>query len=170
MVQWLTILTLITIAVQDFKQRLVFWFLFPVLALLFFLKNQQLSYLEVGLTDIALNFSIIVLILIYLKVFFSLRSKKWVKIIDNKIGLGDILFFAALAFLFPLINFFAFLWLSFIIIVLVYGSAILLKLKTSRSIPLAGILATFLIPIYIIEIICDKIISNQTDWLNMLEF
>lgn len=170
MVQWLTILILIAIAVQDFRQRLVFWFFFPILSLLFFVKNQQLSSFGVGVSDIVFNFSIIGLILIYLKVFFSIRNKKWVKIIDEKIGLGDLLFFASLAFLFPIINFFAFLWLSFVSIVLVYTCARLLKLNTSRNIPLAGILSAFLIPIYAVEIYFNKIITNRTDWLTMLEF
>ncbi|WP_109301628.1 hypothetical protein [Aquimarina sp. AU474] len=141
----LIILNLGWIVYQDLKSRAVYWFLIPSLIV-------QLGYLHYTnvlqtnfLSAIIINIGIIFAIISILYLYAILKIKK--PFFKEVFGLGDMLFFLALAIAFPTITFIVvfvfslffslFLWLTF-------------KNKSKyHTLPLAGYMALFLILILI---------------------
>jgi hypothetical protein len=140
------LLSLSIIFYQDFKDRKVWVFLFPVMAFTGFFLFYRQTILEVFLYSAIINLSIVgILILInYLFARFVLKKK----FLKEALGLGDILFFMAFAVSFPtiaFINFFVFsLLFTFVL------QFLLKKINTSRynNIPLAGCMSLFLMVVY----------------------
>ena len=104
----LVILTIVlsVIIYQDFKSREISWFLIPLLltigctnALINIDFTSFLTYSSINLTTVILN-------LLGVTIFVSLKEKKITNIVDSYLGLGDILFFLVLTVLFSPINFF----------------------------------------------------------------
>ncbi len=111
--------TLVIIAYQDLRFYAVSWVAFPFLASLFFINGC----LHIGLQELLLNASVNILLvgcqLILISIYFSMKQKKLVNIINTKIGLGDILIILAFCFAFAPITFILFLTASLIISFLV---------------------------------------------------
>lgn len=129
-------LALGTIWYQDVKERYVYWFLFPVVALcsglLFFSKTLP----ELFFTSLLINlfFVNILLLVVYLYSTFKLKTK-----FEKVFGLGDILLFLAIAS--------SFSTLSFLVI---FSSALFFSLtihltqkNRHQSVPLAGYMSLF---------------------------
>ncbi|MFN8711807.1 MAG: hypothetical protein ACK5Z2_03060 [Bacteroidota bacterium] len=129
------------IAVQDVRHRAFVWWLLPLLlAALLVLSLQQVTFQELW-PSLLINFGFIGIQLLLLFLWFSLRERKWIKLIDTHIGLGDILLLTCLAAAFSPANFILFVVGGLIFslcIVLVYRS---INRKASPLIPLAALLA-----------------------------
>lgn len=128
-----------SIVYQDFKNRSVDIFslgLFILLSLAFsIIQNTFVGTLKMAsLPLIFIGFQILILTL-----FFSIKEKKIVSIIDTKLGLGDIVFWLGLAFHFSLIHFIVFFVFSLTFTLII---SVAKKLET---IPLAGGQGIFLI-------------------------
>jgi hypothetical protein len=133
---WIT-LTLITI--QDYKDRSVYWFLYPMVGLLVLgIQLIQNSFYTVLFNSLS-NLVFISVLLLFAAVYSKFRFKK--KLINVSIGLGDVLFFIAISFAFAPISFFILFVFS-----LLFALAIHIFLnpkKNGSTVPLAGHMALF---------------------------
>lgn len=139
---------------QDIKDRTIHIILPMVLFLVALTINIYSRQLNVY--DIFYNCCFILINIIGLVLYFSIKNNKLVNPIDTHIGFGDILFFISITPLFQLKRFVLFFIIGLLFSLLSYG--ILLLFKKVRTIPLAGYLALFLI----INLICKNIFKINT--------
>lgn len=128
-------LALVLVVYQDFRQRAVFWFVFPVLFLLAFLHAADLSSLSFRF--IAVNTAVLAVQFGLLYVYFWVKDRKRLMHGEHYIGWGDILFLGMLTLCFSPLNFVFFLIGSLTVILL---GVLLFSLMGYRvgDIPLAG--------------------------------
>jgi len=151
--------------VQDFKGRSVFWFLPPVLAGAFIgLRYSLIGNFEEYWLPVIFNLNFIALLLIVTTAACSFRKRRLINVFKF-LGLGDILFLAAIAFYLSALNFALFFVISSITVLFCWGMWRCLSGKIARFIPLAGFYAFFLA----CALICDWFLFhfNITDdfWL-----
>ena len=138
---------LLFVLYYDVKQRMIH----VILPVLIFGIATLINYFSINLTlsSIIYNMGFILVNILGLTLYFSLKAKGFINPIDNSIGLGDVAFFFAIT---PLFNFKAFI-LFFIsglfFSLLVY--TITLMFKNVKTIPLAGYLSLFLVMSLIIK-------------------
>jgi hypothetical protein len=133
------------IVYQDFSERQISWPTLPALFVLFFIEAVTIKSTSLVLTSIAFNLMFIVLQMILLSLWMSLRLKKWTNIIDVYLGLGDLLFFVVLSCIFEPLNFIIFYLSSLMLTLLGYACYRLLQKNGTPEIPLAGSMAIVLI-------------------------
>lgn len=129
------------ICYQDFKERMVHWFLFPLLGIaltLIFYKQTEHSFFLISLVT---NVILITLIIGILYVYSRIIVKK--RFINHSVGLGDILFFYALSVGFPPMTFIILFVCSLIFSLLTF--LFLKKGMKLKTVPLAGLMSLFLI-------------------------
>ncbi|MNS43960.1 Type IV leader peptidase family protein [compost metagenome] len=144
------IITLLIIAYQDFKSREVHWFLFPLLLILSLSKLWYIDQLK-EVFSFLINVLMVLVQLLLLTFYFSVKEKKLINIADNYLGWGDILFLFNLCFLLSPVNFILFYLVSLlatIICFLVYKAFV----NTTKPIPLAGLQALIFTIVYIIDL------------------
>lgn len=135
----LILVSLAVIVVQDFKYRQISWFLIP-LALCGFVYKAFLSG-DFTWRHFLLNAAFVLLQLIVLSFYFSLKRKKPINIIDSYLGLGDILFFLLLCAVFSPANFILFYVFSLLITLMSVVIYTVISKRQTPSIPLAGAMA-----------------------------
>ncbi len=134
----LLILSLGLILFQDLKERQVYWFLFPIVALcvgaLFFMKTLP----ELFYTSVLLNLTFVALLLgtVFLYTKYKLKTT-----FSQAIGLGDVLFLCALAFAYASISFMILLPSALIFSLILH--VCLPKNKKTTTVPLAGYMSLF---------------------------
>ncbi len=143
---------LIGIAYQDFKERHVFlWVLIAVILLfagLHLNKTSFQQYLWHSITNLVIIFGIILTLFLYSK--FKLKQS-----LHRTFGLGDILFFIAIALGFPTISFIVLFSFSLFFSLIVY---LLLKSRFNhKTVPLAGLQALFFSLIFLLHWTSDFI-------------
>jgi hypothetical protein len=136
---------LLFLALQDFLYKQISWILIPILFILLVVK----SYLSIGMELMPLIFKNLIFIIIQtlaLYVFYFLKNKKFVNVVNSQIGLGDILFFIAITPAFSLYNFVLFYAISILITLIV--AILLLSVDATQfsRVPLAGYFSLLLIP------------------------
>jgi hypothetical protein len=160
--------SLTLIVFQDFKQRQISWFLIPLSFAGFAYK--AFIYKDSIVTGFLFNTLFIMLQLICLTVYFSIKNKKFHNIIDSYLGLGDVLFFIVLCVVFSPLNFIAFYMSSMVITLLTIIVYNFFSSRQTKAIPLAGSMAAALI----LLIICtwalpDVDFYNDSYLLNFLQ-
>ena len=138
------ILVLLSIVWQDFKSYVLYWFIPPVLIVLFFLRSWQMTGLNLEIQYIGINLLFVVLQVSIVYMYYVLKNRKLIPMIDKYIGWGDILFLVCLSFAFSPLNFIFFYIISLIIILIIYGSWYMFN-GSLRKIPLAGMQALLLL-------------------------
>ena len=129
---------LLPIIYEDLRYRAIHWIWVALLTVLIFLAGP------INWSFIGTNLSLLGLQLLGISCYFSLKHQTWVNIVNRYLGLGDILFFLPLTFLFSPLNFLLFLIVGFCFSLLVFGIGKLVIGKKLLTIPLAGYLAIFL--------------------------
>ncbi|AWX43283.1 hypothetical protein HME9304_00270 [Flagellimonas maritima] len=138
------------ITYQDFKERKVFWFLFPlVMVLLGMLHFLHVESFEILLYYALVNTLLVTGIITILYLYTRFINQK--KFLNHSLGLGDILFFYAFAIGFPTITF----------LILFVGATIFslfgfLSIKNSlkkKGVPLAGLMSVFMVFVMLYSII-----------------
>lgn len=152
------IMLLIPFIYQDFKYRGIDRYWFALLFLVVCIKNIVFQVNADFWTHSAINLSFLFVQYALLKVYFFLKGSS--KIVDVKIGKGDLLFYPIIALLFNPINFFYFYLFSLIFILLVY-----LFRKSKQNIPLAGHTAVFLICLFIANELTVHDLFLQNEYL-----
>lgn len=128
------------IVYQDFKYRAIHVFLavsvFAIGSILLWLDQNSLSTL--------INTSLFVItVVVLLWVYISLKQNEITNPFTNNIGIGDVLFFFAITPLFSFHNYIVFFITGMILTILF--SLVFKKLIKNKFIPLAGILAGYLV-------------------------
>jgi hypothetical protein len=123
---------------QDYKERLVYWFLFPLVALCsgFLFYNNTLPELFVASVLLNLLFVSVLLLIIFVYSKFILKTSP-----KDTFGLGDVLLFLSIIFSFSTVSF-----LVILVFALCFSLVIHLFLKKYsklKTVPLAGYLSLF---------------------------
>jgi hypothetical protein len=134
------ILTLLSfIFIQDFLYRGVYWFLFPVLVTaLIFLHFLQHTYFSPLWQPLLLNIGFILVQLLLLTGYLSLKRRKLVNITAGLLGWGDVLFLLSIAFYLSFLNYVFFYTASLPIVLFFWLVWQLLSKNKNLHIPLAG--------------------------------
>lgn len=134
------------IAYQDYKDRLVWWFLFVAAGIIgaCTLYSQAASR-EIFLVQIGMNTVVIGCILLVLFLVYRVILKK--PLINSAIGLGDLLLFLVLMVGYPPLSFIILLATGLLFALLV---SIFMKSQIGQYIPLAGLLSTYLIIVHLV--------------------
>ncbi len=128
----------LSIFYQDVKERKVYWFFFPILAIVCGILhyNNVLPELFFMSTIINLTFVSILLLILLLYSRYKLKIK-----FSDAFGLGDVLLFIALSFAFSSVSF-----LILFISSLIFSLMLHFILKTNsknKTVPLAGYMSLF---------------------------
>lgn len=131
---------------QDYKQRAVYWFLYPILGIisaLLFLRREELC---VFMMNFVFNFGIIFIILLSCWIYFSFRKKVF---INSAIGTGDILLFFCLCTTYKTHIFIPTFVFSLLFSLILH---LALKLVSDQpTVPLAGYIVLFYSGLYLIS-------------------
>lgn len=131
------------IAYEDFKYRMVHMLSFG--SLLFF--KSTLCYIE-PFSFSFFDFSIILLFIlvqiIFLTIYFSIKSKRFENIFDKYFGIGDLVFFCITSLFFSIYEYMLFFVFTLLITVLFVLIIRLIKKTKEKNIPLAGAQALML--------------------------
>lgn len=164
-----TLGVLVLLAWQDFRSRLISWWLLPLLLAGIVAAGLQ----QTNLRSIAFYFSINMLFIAFqfgvLFIWFSLRKKQWTNIFREAIGTGDLLFLVCMAASFSTVNFIVALCGGFIVSLLLYLPFTIKKRNNPKTIPLAGLLAVELIGLFAWRW-CDADVNFYSDnyWIMLL--
>lgn len=125
----------LTIAYQDFKERLISVWLIGLFAIICF--SEYLIFERFSLLLENLAFVIVYFIFSYaiLSLYYFLKHRRFVKIVDSKVGIGDILLVAIVGLAMNPISFVLFTTIVFSITLFIH----LLFIK-GDAVPLAGVL------------------------------
>lgn len=138
LVKILLIITLGLIFVQDYKDREVFWFLFPIVGLCCGILFYNGTLPELFITSVILNLAFIGILFLVIALYSKLVLK--VNII-NVFGLGDALLFVGLVFSFSTISFLVIFVFALAFSLIAHIS--LKRFSKIKSVPLAGYLSLF---------------------------
>jgi hypothetical protein len=130
---------------QDIKERLVYWFCYPLVGILGFFIQKNFLELDTIIINSLVNLSLITTVILILWVYSKIILKR--KLVNQSIGIGDVLFFIALAFCFSIVSFYVLFVFSLFFSLLMH---FLLKknYKEHTTIPLAGYMAVFFAFVY----------------------
>lgn len=138
-------MSLLLVFYQDIKERLVYWFLFPIIAVCSGILLYNNMFLELFKTTVIINLIFVSLLIFVVYAYSKLKLKTS---ISKTFGLGDALLFFALAFTFSSVTFlvlFVFgLFFSLVLHLFMKG-----KSKENKTVPLAGYLSLFFAVSYI---------------------
>lgn len=148
----LLLVTLLIIGIQDFKERMIYWFL-PVLVLLY----GSFLFYDVVLIEqfwIAVGFNFCFILFLLLSIYLYSRYKLKVSL-KEALGLGDILLFLALACSMNTVSFIITLIFSMIFSLSMH--LVFKKKSTFNTVPLAGYISLFYIFVFLAQ------------WLNLMD-
>ncbi len=152
---------LLVLAIQDFRLRAVHWILFPILLSLFIIDSLSHVDLKDYISGIAINLLLVSTQGVVLLVYYTVRGKKLKHILTNTLGLGDILFIIIMAFAFSWTSFLLFYIAGLIFALFFWMITIFITGNSHRLIPLAGLLAIFMIIVMIAEAFIPEINRNS---------
>lgn len=136
------VIVLLTIFLQDLKDRLVLWLLFPILALaLLVLKIMAGHGMVDCFVDMLINLGFLFVQLLLLSAYISVKQKRWSLLHVKLIGLGDVLFLVSTAFYPALASFLLFYVVSLVIALALWLVWQALAERKSNAVPLAGLQA-----------------------------
>ncbi len=168
-IQIIIVFILLCITWQDFKDRMVYWIMFPIVSALFFLSNIMTTSLAVIIPIILFNLIFTCIQIGLVTLYFSLKAKQFINITTNYLGWGDLLFLFSLCFLFSPANFIAFYLISLIATLLREVVLNFILNKKVHTIPLAGIQSFLVSVIFCINTFCWCIpLTSDETLLNFL--
>ena len=155
---------MLIVSYQDFKERAISWWTLPLLlAFSFFLDNRGIKS---TLIETGINMGFIFINLIVVTLYFSIKESKLVNIVNTKLGIGDILFFFSCCFIFSLPNFVLFFLFS--LVFAVFLTLVARKLISNNSVPLAGIMASLLLMLSVINGLESIKLFKSNAWIETL--
>ena len=134
----------ISVFVQDWKERKVFWFLFPAIALFSGVLLYDRLYKSIFYMTILINSLFTLMLLLIIAIYSKFKLKTSIK---NTFGMGDALLFFALTFSFSSVS-----YLILFVFGLVFSLTLHLFLKHKNkydNVPLAGYLSLFFSLVYL---------------------
>ena len=161
----LTCLVLLSIAVQDLKSRSVYWFWFPILTTLFLLTGLYQFQVKDIIIRSLINSGFIILQLLVLTIYFSIKQARLVNITQDLLGWGDILLLLSICWYFSTFNLIVFYLFSLVLTLLIWGTTILLIKKNYKQIPLAGLQAIIFVVCLVADWKSTKIDLASDAWI-----
>lgn len=135
------------IFLQDFKERLVYWILYPLTGILAYAIQASKVGIPVSITNTVINLIFIFILLVVCFLYTSIKMK--IKFINGSIGLGDILLFVFLCFTFSTVAFIVLLVFSLVFALLLHT---IFKNKSNHTnVPLAGYISLFFASAYLLS-------------------
>lgn len=135
--------TLLSIFIQDFKYREVYWLLFPVVALISAILYFHNTTKELFLYNLTLNTSFVLLLIAFIFLYSKYKMKISVK---NTFGLGDALLFVALTVALPSSSFIVLFVFSLIFSLFLH--LLLKQFSKYKTVPLAGNMSLFFLIVF----------------------
>ncbi len=160
------IAALSVIFMQDILTRAVHWFLFPVLisglTAIRFLRHEEIATYMDSLTK---NLGFLLLQLLMLTAFFSIKYKKVVNITHGLLHWGDILMLASLCFYLSYLSYIAFYVISLPVCLMVWHLKQYIRKKNTEHIPLAGLQALLFMIILVSDLAYFHINLTSNNWI-----
>ncbi|RZN79962.1 MAG: hypothetical protein EVB11_12025 [Winogradskyella sp.] len=138
------LITFFFILFQDIKERKVYWFLFPIVAIVSGVLFYNDTLPELFVVNVIINLFVVILLLVVVYGYAKFKLKTSPK---SVFGLGDALLFLALTLSFSSVSFIVVFVFS-----LIFSLALHLFIKTknkSLTVPLAGYMSLFFMLVYI---------------------
>jgi hypothetical protein len=165
-VDLLLLICLGIIVFQDFKQREISWLLIPTLFAAFVGKALLVIGINSTLiTNTFLNVGFVLIQLVMLTLYMSIKNKKLVSIVNTYLGIGDILFFIVLCVAFSPLNYIVFYLASTILTLIGFLFYNIISKKATSEIPLAGAMAAVLLILMIVNKIKPQLNFYHDDYL-----
>jgi len=145
-------IALLFVIIQDFKFRAVHWIIFPVLWALMVAD----SLLRLRIIDYIFGSAVNLLIIVVqggILYAYYFANGKDLRYIRSILGVGDVLFIVIMAFAFTWTSFMFYYIVGLLFALLLWLIIIWLSKKQKRLIPLAGLLAIYMMIIMIIDIV-----------------
>lgn len=143
----LLIITFLVIFWQDTKDRLVYWFLYPLTGCLaIVIQVLQIGYVP-ALINSVINLVFVLLLVSVSYIYSKIIMKK--QFVNGSIGLGDILIFVFLCFTFATVAFFILFVFALMFSLILHLS--FKKKSIHNNVPLAGYLAVFFAAVYTVS-------------------
>lgn len=127
---------------QDSKDRLVYWFFYPLVGVLAFSIQYLTLPIHSVLINIATNLILVSFLLLVCYIYTKLRNLNF----SNSFGFGDVLFFIFISFTFSTISFFVLFIFSLFFSLLIHF--ILSQKNNEKTVPLAGYMSLFFAVVY----------------------
>jgi len=145
LIKFLLVCVLLTIFLQDVKERLVFWFLYPIVGILgYCIESNSIGY-KMAMVNSLINLSFIIIVLFILYIYSKFKLKT--EFVNGSMGLGDILLLIFLGFTFSTLPFFILFVFSLLFSLLLH---LYFKDKSiHKDVPLAGYISLFFSSIYL---------------------
>lgn len=140
---------LLFIIYEDFKYRAIHWIWLALFTILI------LVLLPFNFLNVTFNLFLIGVQLLGVTIYFSLKSRKWINITKDFLGIGDILFFLPLCLLFTPENFIWFFISSLIFTLIGYLTQQNISPQKNKTIPLAAWMSIALIIVFTLSIYFD---------------
>ncbi len=144
------IFLLFTILYQDCKDRLVYWFLYPMVGILSLAIQYFILPVNSILLNIATNLTLVLFLLLVCYLYTKLRKIEF----NNSFGLGDVLFFVFISFTFSTISFFVLFIFSLFFSLLLH--IVLSQKDREKTVPLAGYMSLFFGVVYGMTFFCES--------------
>ncbi|SHH28259.1 general secretion pathway protein [Flavobacterium defluvii] len=135
---------------QDFKSRLVYWFLYPIIGILAFAIQLYNLPLFIAFTNLGINLLFISLILGASALYIKFRKLDF----KNAIGIGDVLFFIFISGTFSTVSFLVLLVFSLVFSLILH--LVLYSQKEQITVPLAGYMSLFFGVVYAVSFYWDN--------------
>lgn len=144
------ILVFIIVLYQDFNNRLVYWFLYPIIGILAFAIQLYNLPLTIVFFNLGFNLLFVTLILGVSYLYVRYRNLDF----KNAIGIGDILFFVFISCTFSIVSFFVLFVFSLLFSLIVH--LVLSDKKEEQTVPLAGYMSLFFGVVYAVSFCCNS--------------
>ena len=153
-------------AYQDFRYRGIYWWMFPLLSVLLIFSGLLIVSLETMVFSAIKSCLFVVVQLLILTAYLSLKEKQLINILTGFFGLGDLLFLVAISTRLSFLNYVMFYIVSLMLVILF--SIIFIRKSNAKAykIPLAGYQAIFLMLLMLVEWFVPKMSLFSDDLLN----
>ncbi|MCH5718193.1 hypothetical protein MKP07_19360 [Niabella hibiscisoli] len=145
------------IAYTDFKERSVPVYLLVALLGICIMDTALQIDVTTALWQLAVNTGLILLLLSTLLVYYRFKQGSFKEVINQKLGMGDVVFWIAITPLFSLFNFILFFIASLLIVLIIMLIRVAYK-KPVTLIPLAGYQALVLVAIILSNLLFSIIL------------
>ena len=139
----------VLICVQDYKDRLVYWYYYAIVGALAFVLHISAINTYSALLNVVVNFTFVAILILVSYLYAKFRLKK--PFLNGVIGTGDLLLFFALSFTFSILSFFVIFVFSLIFSLLLH--LYLKQRQADPTVPLAGYMSLFFATIYALSFI-----------------
>jgi len=166
-IQFVLYFVLLILTIQDFRLRAVHWILFPIILMLFIADSLSHVELKDYISGVAINLLLVSAQGVILFVYYIVQGKKLKHILTRILGLGDILFIIIMAFAFSWTSFILFYIAGLIFALFFWMIRIFITGNNRGLVPLAGLLAIYMIIVMIAGAFIPEIDRNS-NLLDML--